>query len=211
MNLKLIIISIFTVLLIYLVYKLFNRNKSKTKSKNEPLENNIEPLTPKNPEEKYKQQIANNDPMGYYNLGDYYYSLSKSDNDPILIEAVRNYQNAANSGIIDALLPLADIYNFCKVPMGNKDTAFVLYTKLIRNSPNKETKVKANLRLMELNKEETANAINMRTIELPRRRQITDIDGVLNTSLAWSGIKSKCCTEPSLTKIDSQTSGIFLS
>ena len=144
-KIKLLVIGLI-ILLCYLYYKKPNT-----------------PTLTKELELKTKIMIGNI--ASYNELGDYYYSLAKDDSDPIIIDALKEYNKAVKVGYIDALLSVAEIYQFCNIPkynIPNKDLAYSIYLRLIKESPSPQIRVSANLRLTQLNQERTQEILHHR-------------------------------------------------
>ncbi len=105
------------------------------------------------------QQLAQNprepeDLEADYHLAELYYNQSRSDSDPILHKAIAHYKKAIKNGFIDAMFPLANIYNYCAIPETNKKLAQAIYQEVIA-SPHATNSIKnrAHEKLVELNQE----------------------------------------------------------
>lgn len=126
-----------------------------------------------------KTKIMTGNIASHNELGDYYYSLAKDDSDPIIIDALKEYNKAVKVGYIDALLPVAEIYQFCNIPkynIPNKDLSYTIYLRLIRESPTPQIRVSANLRLTQLNQERTQEILHHRGARaLPINRPEVDL------------------------------------
>lgn len=112
-------------------------------------------ISGKSPEKIEKQltEIAANNLEADFHLGEFYYNNSKSDTDPILYKAIEHYQKAVNNGFIDAIFPLANIYNYCSVPTTNKPLASMLYQKVLKLPVDTQTKARAQESLNDIKNE----------------------------------------------------------
>lgn len=112
-----------------------------------------------NAERLYYDLIKRNEapPEVYYYLAELNYARARGDRDPLLQQAANLYKHAILAGYIDCMIKLADIYNFCTVPntdIPNKNVAKALYHKIVRHPrASRMSKVTANLRLTDLNRE----------------------------------------------------------
>lgn len=126
-----------------------------------------------------KTKIMTGNIASHNELGDYYYSLAKDDADPVIIQALAEYNKAVKAGYIDALLPVAEIYQFCNIPrhnIPNKDLSYAIYLRLIKESPSAQVRVSANMRLTQLNQERTQEILRHRGARaLPVNRPEVDL------------------------------------
>lgn len=143
---------------------LVKRNKVRNK-KEEPSSSDVKPSK----EATYRSMIAQGNPAGHWYLAELYYSNAQSDQDKILLEAVKHYKAALNAGYQEALLHIADIYNFCNVPSSdipNKDLARGLYELLVTSSNTPaNVKVQANIKLTDLNREKSRTTLENRNLQ----------------------------------------------
>jgi len=92
-----------------------------------------------------------------FHLAELYYNQSMSDSDPILSQAIIHYKKAITNGFIEAMFPLANIYNYCTVDNRppQKQLAKAIYQELV-SSPHATTAIKnrANEKLFEMNQDD---------------------------------------------------------
>jgi len=111
-------------------------------------------------EKIYKELIAapktEEDLEADFHLGELYYNQSRSDSDPILKQAIHHYNKAIQNGYIEAMFPLANIYNYCTIDNNppQKHAARTIYQNIIA-SPHATNTIKnrAHEKLVELNQE----------------------------------------------------------
>lgn len=142
------------ILLTYLAFSYFTTEES-------PLEQANILATHNKPEEAKEiyQNLSNNpqtpeDLEADFHLAEMYYNQSRSDSDPILHKAIEHYKKAVKNGFIDAMFPLANIYNYCALPNTNKHLAQAIYQEILA-SPHATNTIKnrAHEKLVELNQE----------------------------------------------------------
>lgn len=110
-------------------------------------------------ETMYKRLIRENgDPEAYYHLGELYYQRARGDRDPIIGTALDMYKKAVSEGYMDALIKVADIYNYCtlqNVGAPNKKLSRSIYKSVTESRwVNSNVKREAHLKMTELNREE---------------------------------------------------------
>lgn len=109
---------------------------------------------PLSEEERLRQDPT---PLNKYKLAELLYSNAKNDSDPVIVEALKVYKEAVNNGYPDCLLRIGEIYHFCNLPKYGIPNLYIArssYNQVIKmRATSPETKIAANLHLVEINKE----------------------------------------------------------